>query len=151
MKAKDKLNAYYNPDQVREVPAEEAAQTEGFVQLPEQPETWEAGARKNKSQAGGNVLALMDKLANELRSDNAAMEHAEQTAQRDYEKLSNDLAIQQAESQKALNAAVATKADAEANEQTFQTQYDAQEMDRVANVKTTADLHAQCDFILNNF
>merc|ERR1719158_2036736 len=75
MKAKDKLNAYYNPDQVREVPAEEAAQEEGLMQLPEQPETWEAGDRKNKAQAGGNVLALMDKLANELKSDNAAMEH----------------------------------------------------------------------------
>merc|ERR1719384_959759 len=37
MKAKDKLNAYYNPDQVREVPAEEAAQEEGLMQLPEQP------------------------------------------------------------------------------------------------------------------
>merc|ERR1719203_1659614 len=79
------------------------------------------------------------------------MEHTEQTAQRDYEKLTNDLAVQQAESQKALNDAVATKADAESAEQTYQTQYDAQEMDRVDNEKTTADLHAQCDFILQNF
>merc|ERR1719203_2077239 len=55
MKAKDKLNAYYNPDQVREVPAEEAAKEEGLMQLPEQPETWDAGKRQNKGQKGGNV------------------------------------------------------------------------------------------------
>lgn len=151
MKAKDKLNTYYNPDQVRDVPAEEAAKEEGFLQLPEQPDTWDAGSRKNKGQAGGNVLALMDKLANDLRTDTASMEHAEQTAQRDYEKLTNDLAVQQAESKKSLNDAVSTKADAESSEQTYQTQYDAQEQDKVDNEKTTADLHAQCDFILETF
>lgn len=150
MKAKDKLNAYYNPDLVREVPAEEAA-AETLVQLPEGAPEIFAGKRENKGQKSGGVLALMDTLANDLNKDTAAMEHAEQTAQRDYEKLSQDLATQVAESNKAKNAAAKTKADTESEKQTLESTLDMKSEEAADIEKTLADLHAKCDFILSAF
>lgn len=152
MKAKDKLNAYYNPDLVREVPAEEAAKEESLAQLPDGvPETWEAGARKNKAQTGGNVLALMDTLANDLNKDTSAMEHAEQTSQSDYEKLSADLSTQVADANKAKNQASKTLADAESNKQTLESTLDMKSEEAADIEKTIADLHSKCDFILKAF
>merc|ERR1712194_488093 len=152
MKAKDKLNTYYNPDLVREVPVEEAAKEESFTQLPDGvPEPWDAGARKNKAQSGGNVLALMDTLANDLNKDTAAMEHAEQTSQSDYEKLSADLSTQGADAHKAKNQAAKTLADAGSNKQTLESTLDMKSEESADIEKTIADLHAKCDFILKAF
>lgn len=151
MKAKDKLNAYYNPDLVREVPAEEQAKEE-LMQLPEgAPEMWSPGKRENKGQKSGGVLALMDTLANDLNKDTQAMEHTEQTAQNDYEKLTADLSAQVAESQKAANAAAATKAETESAKQTAESTKDMKEEEAADIDQTIADLHAKCDFILKAF
>lgn len=150
MKAKDKLNAYYNPDIVREVSAEEAAKEE-FVQLPDgAPEVF-SGKRENKGQKSGGVLALMDTLANDLNKDTAAMEHAEQTAQHDYEKLSQDLATQVADSSKAKNAAAKSKSDTESEKQTLESTLDMKSEEAADIQKTIVDLHAKCDFILSAF
>lgn len=154
MKAKDKLNSYYNPDLVREVPVEEAAKEEllqGKALPGETPETWAAGPRQNKGQKSGGVLALMDTIANDLNKDTAAMEHSEQTAQSDYEKLSTDLATQVASSNKALNEAAKTKADTESEKQTLESTLDMKNEEHADVVQTIADLHAKCDFLLNNF
>jgi uncharacterized coiled-coil DUF342 family protein len=160
MKAKDKLNAYYNPDLVRketitrDETGEEAAErvSSSLAQLPESaPEMWAAGDRKSQAQKGGSVLALMDTLANDLNKDTAAMEHSEQTAQRDYEKLSNDLAIQVADSSKARNEASKTKADAEGEKQTLESTLEMKSEEQADIAQTIADLHAKCDFILSAF
>lgn len=157
-KAKEKLNAYYNPDLVakeqRTETTEEAAArvANSFEQLPEgAPEMWDAGKRENKGQKSGSVLSLMDMLANDLNKDTQAMEHAEQTAQRDYEKLSIDLATQVAESSKGKNEAQQTKADTEVEKQTLESTLDMKNEEQADIVKTIADLHAKCDFILSAF
>lgn len=162
-KAKDKLNSYYNPQLVT-TPAPEAASeadqyvegagfSEGsFIQkLPDgAPEVF-SGDRKNKGQKGASVLALMDMLANDLNKDTQALEHAETVAQKDYEKLSEDLARQVAESTKASSDAAASKAAAEETKLTAESTLDMKEGDLAANKKTVADLHAKCDFILEAF
>lgn len=107
-KAKNKLNSYYNPQLVpkekeEELTREEEIEAGARAVLVQQhdkalpkgaPETWAAGDRKNKGQKGASVLALMDMLANDLNKDTASLEHDESTAQKDYEKLSADLAQQ---------------------------------------------------------
>jgi len=121
-------------------------------QLPEgQPDTWESADRKNKGQKGSSVLALMDMLAGDLNKDTQAMEHDEKTAQADYEKLQYDLAQQIAESTKAKNDAAASKANAEADLQTAESTKSMKEEELADVVKTIADLHAQCDFIIAAF
>lgn len=93
----------------------------------------------------------MDTIANDLNKDTAAMEHSEQTAQSDYEKLSTDLATQVASSNKALNEAAKTKADTESEKQTLESTLDMKNEEHADVVQTIADLHAKCDFLLNNF
>ncbi|CAD7942385.1 unnamed protein product [Amoebophrya sp. A25] len=169
-KAKNKLNAYYNPQLVpKEKPAELTAEEEleqgfkealiqphSFVQvssrqLPEgMPETFE-GDRKNKGGKGASVLALMDMLANDINKDTDALEHDETVAQKDYEALSKDLAEQIAESTKAGNDAAASKAAAEEEKQTAESTLSMKEEELADVVQTIADLHAKCDFIIGAF
>lgn len=167
-KVKNRLNSYYNPQLVpSEAPevltAEEEVfqnaksvfiqlhQQEAESDLPEgQPETWEGG-RKNKGQKGSSVLALMDMLCNDLNKDTQAMEHDETTSQKEYEKLQYDLAQSIAESTKAKNDASASKANAEADLQTAESTRSMREDELADVVKTIADLHAQCDFIIASF
>jgi len=169
-KAKNKLNTYYNPQLV---PAEKAPelspeeeleagartvliQKHAFTQtdsekLPEgQPEIF-SGARKNKGAKGSSVLALMDMLAGDINKDTAALQQDEAVAQSDYEKLSQDLANQVAESTKAGNEASATKAKAEEDKQTAESTLSMKEEELDDVRQTIADLHAQCDFILKAF
>jgi len=162
-KAKDKLNTYYNPQLVTTeapvAPSDEdqivqgAGFSEGsFIQkLPEgQPEVF-SGERKNKGQKGASVLALMDMLANDINKDTQALEHGETVAQKDYEKLSQDLAKQIADSTKAQNDAAASKAAAEDAKLTAESTLDMKNEDLAAVTQTIADLHAKCDFILQAF
>jgi len=159
MKAKDKLNAYYNPDLVRketvtrDETGEEAAErvSSSLAQLPDGAPEIFSGERKNKGKTGGSVLALMDTLSNDLNKDTAALEHSEQTAQRDYEKLSQDLATQVADSNKAKNEAGKTKADAEGEKQTLESTLEMKSEEAADITQTIADLHAKCDFILSAF
>jgi len=166
-KVKNRLNGYYNPQLVpSEAPVVLSAEEEVFqnaktvfIQLHQQetdlpggqPDSWEGADRKNKSQKGSSVLALMDMLANDLNKDTQAMEHDETTAQKDYEKLQYDLAQSIAESTKAKNDAAASKANAEADLQTAESTRSMKEEELADVVKTIADLHAQCDFIIAAF
>jgi len=163
MKAKDKLNTFYNPQLVATeapvAPSEEdqIVQGAGFSEgallqkLPEgAPEVF-SGERKNKGQKGASVLALMDMLANDLNKDTQAMEHEETVAQKDYEKLSEDLARQVAESTKASSDAAASKAAAEEAKLTAESTLDMKNTDMSDLKQTVADLHAKCDFILQAF
>jgi chromosome segregation ATPase len=163
-KAKDKLNTYYNPQLVTtEAPVapsdeDQIVQGAGFQEgaalvqkLPDgAPEVF-SGDRKNKGQKGASVLALMDMLANDLNKDTQAMEHAETVAQKDYEKLSEDLARQTAESTKAQSDAEAAKASAEEAKLTAESTLDMKNTDLTDLKQTVADLHAKCDFILEAF
>jgi len=124
---------------------------EDSEKLPEgQPEVF-SGERKNKGQKGSSVIALMDMLAGDINKDTTALEKDEAVAQSEYEKLSQDLANQVAESTTAGNDASATKAKAEEDKQTAESTLSMKE-EELADVKQTiADLHASCDFILGAF
>jgi len=166
-KVKNRLNSYYNPQLVpSEAPEVLSAEEEVFqnaktvfIQLHSQqndlpegrPDTWEGADRKNQGQKGSSVLALMDMLCNDLNKDTQAMEHDEKTSQGDYEKLQYDLAQSIAESTKAKNDAAASKANAEADLQTAESTRSMKEEELADVVKTIADLHAQCDFIVAAF
>lgn len=171
-KAKNKLQFFYNPQLYKGDPPPELSPEDEIVagartvliqkhvqkkeslaqDLPEgQPGMWEAGDRKTKGQKGSSVMALMDMLANDLNKDTAALEHDEDIAQRDYERLSSDLSAQVAESTKAKAEATTSKAAAEEGKLTAESTLSMKE-EELADIKqTVADLHAQCDFILGAF
>lgn len=151
LKAKDKLNEYYNPSLVRQADPVQAA-AEAFVSLPEgAPEMWKAGKRESKGQASGGVLGLLDKLANELQTDIQAAEHEEKTAQKDYEKLMHSMQEQRANSSKRIVEAEKTKADAEAAKNESETALSSKKEELDSFSKLLSEKTAACEFILNSF
>lgn len=160
-KAKNKLQAFYNPqlykaDVPPEMSAEDkivaGAQTVFAQDLPEgSPDMWAAGDRKSKGKKSNSVMALMDMLAGDLNKDTTAMVHDEDIAQKDYERLSSDLATQIVESTKAKAEATTSKSNAEDGKLTSESTLSMKNQELADVTQTIADLHAQCDFILGAF
>lgn len=162
-KAKNKLNAYYNPQLYKEdAPPELSAEDQVVANaqtvlaqesdLPGgQPDMWEAGDRKSKGKKSNSVMTLMDMLAGDLNKDTAALEHEEDIAQRDYERLSKDLSEQTSESQKAQADATASKAAAEDAKVDAEGSLNLRTEELADITQSIADLHAKCDFILGAY
>lgn len=162
-KAKNKMNKFYNPqlykeENVVELSAEEELEAGArtvltqATDLPDgQPEVWEKGDRKTKGKKSNSVFALMDMLAGDINKATTDLEHAEDTAQREYERLSQDLAEQITESGKAKAEATTTKTDAEENKLNAESTHSMKSEELKDINQTIADLHHQCDFILEAF
>merc|ERR1719359_879389 len=90
---------------------DEWATTEaGFVQIrahssrvapPEMPETFSGPLEKKGSKSTG-VIALMEQMQGELKSDMAAAEADEKAAQQEYEELMEDSAQSRAQNAKSI-------------------------------------------------
>lgn len=150
-KAKNKLNKFYNPDLYKN-PPKELGGDEEFVQQPAPaPEMWEEGARKTKGQKSNSVMALMDMIIKDLDADSAAVEHAETTAQADYERLAQDLTDLVRASNKAVAEATASKANAEEARANAKDSLSMKNEELTGIHQTITDLHGKCDFILSAF
>jgi hypothetical protein len=132
----------------------QAAAVPAFVQVrmsqPAAPATWE-GSYNNKDQKSGSIMALMDKLAGELKTDVKEAEFEEKESQKDYEELLAEAQKTRADDVKSISDKSAAKADLEVS---------LTETKRTHSLKTTAlaevgqyiaDLHKQCDFVIATF
>jgi len=168
-KAKNKLLQFYNPDlATSEVPVKkslgdqladgsyndnemtQAAPVFVQVKSEEAPATWEGGYT-NKDQKSGSIMALMDKLAGELKTDVKEAEFEEKEAQKDYEELLAEAQKTRADDVKSISDKNAAKADLEVS---------LTETKRTHSLKSTAlaevgqyiaDLDKQCDFVIATF
>merc|ERR1719380_197010 len=124
------------------------ASNEGVVPPPP-PETF--GAYQKKEGKSNGVIALMDMMIKDLKTDHTEAKHAEETAQKDYETL---MATSQ-ESREKMAACITSKESSS-----------AQWGEKIENAKTDqastteglgklneliAGLHAECDFLIANF
>merc|ERR550537_2005019 len=124
-----------------------------FVQLrrsdvapPPAPEMPSGPVQKNAKSAG--VIGLMDSIITDLGKD---MEYEEKTAQKDYAELMADSQATRAGDTKALTGKQTTKAETEdalmtAKETRAATATDLKQVQTVIQ-----ELHAACDFIMQNF
>jgi hypothetical protein len=161
-KAKNKLLQFYNPElATSEEPVKKSLGDQladgsyndatAFVQIKSaQPATWE-GSYGAKDQKSGSIMALMDKLAGELKTDVKEAEFEEKESQKDYEELLGEAQKTRADDVKSMSDKGAAKADLEVS---------LTETKRTHSLKTTAlaevgqyiaDLHKQCDFVLATF
>jgi len=179
-KAKNRLQKFYNPSLYKAPPKKEMSmeekiiaggasslvQTEAafdgpdasFVQIrshskvapPEAPETFSGGAPKKNEKSGG-VMALMDMITGELKTTVTEAKMTEKYAQKDYVELMQDAQEKRATDSKTIVDQTGMKAElesalTEAKENQMLT------MEQQGNViKTIAELHGTCDFILKNF
>jgi len=176
-KAKNRLFKFYRPTMHKEAPKRELTQEERlvvasggedprvaeaalaaqavFVQLkddgapPPPPETW--GAYEKKSGKSNGVIALMEMLAKELQDGIVESEHDEETAQKDYERLMSDSQASRAQMVESITSKEASKADLDTKVESTKQAKTAQEAE-LSNIKNyIAQLHANCDFLIDNY
>merc|ERR1719506_1930967 len=157
-KAKNKLAKFYRPSQyVEETTPAPVALMEGlaFVQVhhkeapPPPPETW--GAYKKKEGKSNGAFALLDRLSKDLQDGIADAEHDETTSQKDYETLMADSSTSRAQKAESITEKEASKADLDLKTETTIEKKTALEQD-LLNIKDyLSKLHAQCDFLVENY
>merc|ERR1719310_2657709 len=156
-KAKNRMQKFYNPSlyvapEPTEAPAAFFAQIHmvhhSKVAPPEPPATFGAYEKNKKS---GGVLQLMDNLMNELKASLAEAEHAEKTAQTEYQELMTESQETRAQDDTSITDKSAAKATLEgkltsAKETKHMT---LKELESIGAY--ISQLHGSCDFILDNF
>merc|ERR1719299_16654 len=160
-KAKNRMQKFYNPTLYKAPPKTENTMEEKiieagtFVQLrmhvapPPAPEMPSGPVQKSGKSAG--VIGMMDTIIKDLGDDMKDMEYEEKTAQKDYAELMADSQATRAGDTKALTGKTTTKAETEATLMTTKEIRSATATDLKQIGTVIADLHAACDFIMQNF
>merc|ERR1719178_58212 len=126
-----------------------------FVQLkddaapPPPPDTW--GAYQKKDGKSNGVIALMEMLAKELEDGITESKHEEETSQKDYERLMADSQKTRAQNVESITADEAAKADLDTKIESTKQKKTSQEAE-LSNIKGyITQLHANCDFLIENY
>jgi len=162
-KAQNRLNKFYNPVLYKAAPKtemtmEEKIQSAGsFVQIRRRsavapgaaPATFEGGYEKKGEKSAG-VLSMLDTIIKDLENDSKDAGFAEKTGQADYAQLMADSQATRAADAKALTSKGSAKAATEDSLIASKESRGAAVTDlRLVNT-AIKDLHASCDFILQN-
>merc|ERR1719156_529054 len=180
-KAKNRLFKFYRPNLHKEAPKKELTDEEKllaasgasdmiatdapvmiagttqtvFVQLkddaapPPPPDTW--GAYQKKDGKSNGVIALMEMLAKELEDGITESKHEEETSQKDYERLMADSQKTRAQNVESITADEAAKADLDTKIVSTKQKKASQETE-LSNIKGyITQLHANCDFLIENY
>merc|ERR1719235_2810989 len=162
-KAKNRMQEFYNPTLYKAPPKTERTMEQKvidagtFVQLrrrsdvapPPAPEVATGPLAKNEKSAG--VIGMMDTIIKDLGDAMKEAEYAEKTAQKDYAELMSDSQETRAGDAKALTGKETAKATTE-DELTMAKETRSATAIDLKQVQTLiGDLHASCDFILQNF
>merc|ERR1719482_1216384 len=176
--AKNRLNKFYNPKMYKAPPKRELTEEEritlnmggtleptpppggiagtgvtAFAQKKADPgpppETF--GDYKKKGEESNGVIAMMDGLIAELDKEMTEATAEEKDAQGDYEQFMSDSTDKRAEDSKTLLDKEAAKAEAETELETAKEAKASAEKDLEAVVGMIRDLHADCDFLLENY
>jgi hypothetical protein len=162
-KAKNRMQKFYNPTLYKAPPKTENTMEEKIIiagtfaqvhahmrfALSPAPEMPSGLVQKSTKSAG--VIAMMDTIISDLSSDMKEMEYGEKTAQKDYAELMADSQETRAGDTKALTGKTATKAEVEATLMTTKEIRSATSTDLKQIATVISDLHAACDFIMENF
>merc|ERR1719238_1297302 len=125
------------------------AQVHSHAAPPAPPATWDAYQKKDGKSNG--VIALMEMLIKELEDGITTSKHEEETAQKDYERLMSDSQETRAKNVESITTKEAAKADLDTKIEETKEKKVNQET-TLENIKQLLlDLHAKCDFIMENY
>merc|ERR1719238_1692355 len=113
------------------------------------PETF--GDYKKKGEESNGVLAMMDGLVKELDKEMTEATAEEKDGQEDYEQFMSDSTDKRAEDSKTLLDKEAAKSEVETELENSKGAKASAEKDLEAVVNMIKDLHADCDFLLENY
>jgi len=163
-KAKNRLQKFYNPTLYKAPPKTEMSMEDKimangfFAQIrahskdeedSDDAENFNAEYKKSEKSAG--VIALMDMMVGEIETDMKDAEYEEKTAQTDYSKLMSDSEATRAANSKGITSKSAAKATLEGKLEGEKGVLADTDEDLSLISTTLGDLHAQCDFLLQNF
>jgi chromosome segregation ATPase len=116
---------------------------------PPPPETF--GAYQKKEGKSNGVIALMDMMIKDLKTDHTDSEHAEETAQKDYETLMSTSQQSREKMASSITGKESSSADWQEKIENAKTDQ-ASTTDALAKLnELIAGLHADCDFLVANF
>merc|ERR1719247_967967 len=138
-----------------------AVQTQLYAQLrvrssddaaaapPPPPATWDAYQKKDGKSNG--VIALMDMLMKELQDGITEAENEEKTAQSDYERLMVESKESRASMSESITSKEVAKADLDSKIEATKEKKTSEETQLASLKQTMAQLHADCDFLVENY
>merc|ERR1719379_2629111 len=116
---------------------------------PPPPETF--GAYQKKDTKSNGVIGLMDMMVDDLKSDHTEAKHAEETAQKDYERLMST-------SQKSRERMAKSITEKESADAEYMVKLENAKTDQASTTDALqklhefiAGLHADCDFLVENY
>jgi peptidoglycan hydrolase CwlO-like protein len=118
------------------------------VAPPPPPETF--GAYKKNEKSGG-VMGLMDMLIRDLENGNKDAEYEEKTAQADYAKMMEDSQGVRSNDMKSITDKSVAKSNLEQRLQTLKDDKGLSDSELMEVKQMISNLHASCDFIIENF
>jgi uncharacterized protein (DUF2147 family) len=164
--AKNRMNKFYNPSLYVAPPKRELSREDriavnmggtapptpapggiagtgimAFVQLHEQ----------KKTQESAGVIAMMDLLLNDLQKQMTTAETEEKNAQEDYEKAMADAKEKRIADAKLLGEKMTAKAETDDALETHKDDKASATAELMGNGEYIASLHADCDWLLQNF
>merc|ERR1740120_640252 len=116
---------------------------------PPPPEAVAAYTKKEQESTG--VIAMIVLLIKDLDKEMTEGTQAEKEAQADYEQMMTDSAAKRTEDSTSLSNKVSTKADTEAALQAHEAAHKAASDEHMATLEYIASLHAECDWLIQNF
>merc|ERR1740130_1183567 len=159
-KAQQRMQKFYNPTLYKAAPKTERsmeqkiidagsfAQVHMHVAPPPAPEMPTGAVQKNQKSAG--VIGMMDTIIRDLANDIKDMEYEEKTAQKDYAELMADSQETRAGDSTSLTGKTSTKAEVENELMTTKEIRGATATDLKQVGSVIQELHAACDFIMEN-
>jgi len=157
-KAKNRLQKFYNPTLYKAPPKKEMSMEDkimeagSFAQIrahAKDDEDFDVSYKKSEKSAG--VIGLMDMMISEVETDMKDAEYEEKTAADDYAKLMGDSESTRAANSKGITTKAAAKATLEGKLEAEKGMLADTNEDLSLIATTLGDLHAQCDFLLQNF
>jgi len=168
--AKNRLNKFYNPKLYKPPPKRELSEEEkiyanmggevpAFLQLasnnavkkdapPPPPET---ATYEKKGESSTGVIAMMDMLVRDLDKEMTEAEVTEKDSQGDYEQMMDDAAKKRAEDSKSITEKEGVKADTETSVAGLEESHATTTEELGAVKQVEAQLHGECDWLLQNF
>merc|ERR1719326_2181797 len=113
------------------------------------PETWDAYQKKGEDST--SVISMLDLLAADLAKEMQENEVDEKNAQAEYEQFVSDSVTKRADDSKLLAEKEGVKADTAAALEKNKAEKKATLAESMANDKYIMDLHAECDWLIQNF
>jgi septal ring factor EnvC (AmiA/AmiB activator) len=166
--AKNRLNKFYNPKMYKEPAKKELSaqdriatnmgamlvQVSAHAQRKDAPapppETFD-GAYGKKSEESNGVMGMIDLLIKDLDKEITEAETEEKSGQTDYETLMKDSAAKRTQDSKSLTDKEASKAELRGDLESQKSSKASTTKELMATLEYTQSLHAECDWLLQNF